>query len=143
MTNNNIVKAKGAFAVVAAVISYLTNCFSEIIVVLCILMVIDYVLGIMAAIVKRVPLSIQKGFGGLLKKSGYIACLGVAFLADYVVYWTSGILEIPINTGGSLGIVTCLYLMGTEGISIFSHLTTLGIPVPKALQNVFDKLREE
>lgn len=103
---------------------------------LMVFMAIDYVTGVICAIIDR-KLSSEVGFKGLIKKIVILALVGVAHIIDMMV----------IGTGGAIrGMVICFYL-SNEGVSILENAAYIGLPVPEKLKEVLaqlhDKGREE
>ena len=135
------IEAKGLFAVLASVGGYLLNCLSEIIIILAVLMVIDFILGVSEALLDG-GWKKGKGIRGVVKKIGYIVCVASGFLLDYVILWLAEKAGVNFSTGGFFGIAVTCYLIGTEGLSIFGHLVALGVPVPPFLKKGFGKLMD-
>ncbi len=138
---NNNVENKVLFGALAGVGGYLLDKITEILVVLTILVMLDYLLGLTTAIIKG-QWDKKIGIEGLVRKVGYIVCVLIGFLVDFTLLWLTKNAGWQINTGGFFGIATTCYLIGTEGISCINHLYTLGIPVPKFLIKPFEKLTE-
>ena len=131
--------AKGLVAIFAGVGGYLLDCLSEIIIILAILMILDYILGVTVSLFAG-QWNKDKGIRGLTKKIGYMVCVAIGFLLDYIIMWLTEKAGVSFNTGGFFGIAVTCYLIGTEGISLLSHLVVLGVPVPPFLQKAFKKL---
>ena len=91
---------------------------------LIVLMSLDYISGVMCAIVDR-KLSSAIGFRGICKKVLILMLVGVANIVDLHV----------VGTGSALrGAVICFY-MSNEALSLFENAAHIGLPIP-------DKLRE-
>lgn len=136
-------KEKSILGAIAAVGGYIMNCFNEIMVVLAIFMMIDYIIGTMVSLfLKNDHFDKKKGIRGLLKKIGYMVCVVIGILLDYVILWLSKTADFKFSTNGFFGIAVTCYLIGTEGLSIAGHLYVLGVPVPKFLERAFEKLKE-
>lgn len=132
-------EAKGIFALFASIGGYMLNCLNEIIIILAVLMVLDYILGVIVALFVG-QWDKKKGIRGMVKKLGYMVCVVIGFLLDFVIFWLSNTAGVKFSTGGFFGIAVTCYLIGTEGLSIFSHLIDLGVPVPPFLKKAFGKL---
>ena len=92
---------------------------------LLILMSIDYVTGIMCAIVDR-QLSSAVGFKGICKKVLILMLVGVAHIVDLHV----------VGTGEALrSAVICFYL-SNEGVSVLENAGHLGLPIPEKLKAI-------
>ena len=96
---------------------------------LVILMVIDYITGVMCAIVDR-KLSSEVGFKGICKKVLVMMLVTVANVIDVHV----------VGTGSALrGATVCFYL-SNEGLSILENAVHLGLPVPEGLREALAQL---
>ena len=91
---------------------------------LIVLMSLDYISGVMCAVIDK-RLSSAIGFRGICKKVLILMLVGVANIVDIHV----------VGTGSALrGAVICFY-MSNEALSLFENAAHIGHPVP-------DKLRE-
>ena len=101
---------------------------------LIIFMVLDYVTGIMCAILDK-SLSSAVGFKGIFKKVLILIMVGIANIVDVHV----------VGTGSALrGAVICFYL-SNEGLSLLENAAYIGLPVPEKLKDILSQLhrREE
>lgn len=135
-------KLRGAFSALVAVIGYLLNCFTEMVVVLVFLMIMDYLTGLAAAYVRK---DIQSNVGliGLLKKFGFMCLVTLAFLLDYLIANFLLTLNIHLPVQGTFGVATTIVLVGNEGVSIIENLGAIGVPIPRFLRNAFQKLKDK
>ena len=96
---------------------------------LIIMMVLDYITGIMRAIMDK-KLSSAVGFKGICKKVLILILVGIANIVDINV----------VGTGSALrGVVICFY-MSNEGLSILENASYLGLPVPEKLKDILAQL---
>ena len=99
---------------------------------LLILMTIDYITGIMCAIVDR-QLSSAVGFKGICKKVLILMLVGVAHIIDLHV----------VGTGEALrSAVICFYL-SNEGVSVLENAGRLGLPIPEKLKAILAQLHDK
>ena len=99
---------------------------------LIIMMVLDYITGIMRAIVDK-KLSSAVGFKGICKKVLILILVGIANIVDMNV----------VGTGSALrGVVICFY-MSNEGLSILENASYLGLPVPEKLKDILAQLHKK
>ena len=90
---------------------------------------VDYVTGVMCAIVDK-KLSSAVGFKGICKKVLIIMLVGVAHVVDLHV----------VGTGDALrSAVVCFYL-SNEGVSMLENAAHLGLPVPDKLKGILAQL---
>ena len=96
---------------------------------LVVFMVLDYVTGIMCAIVDK-KLSSAVGFRGICKKVLILMLVGVANIMDVYV----------VGNGSALrGAVVCFYL-SNEGLSVLENAAYLGLPIPEWLKEILAQL---
>lgn len=122
------------------IFTYLTKTINEIFVILALLMIFDYITGIIIAI-KEGKFSYKQGILGVVKKLSYIMILATGYLVDYLVNYLSKRVGLDFQTYGSLGFVVTFYLLGNEGISLCYNWSSLGLPVPKTLMIIFEKFK--
>lgn len=114
------------------VLTYLIGGWDSIIQILAILMVADYITGISKGY-KNKELASSVGFKGLLKKSAIFIVIILAHQLDLVVN-----ADVPIFR------TMCVYFyIANEGISITENLAVLGVPLPKFLTDVLNKIKSE
>lgn len=122
------------------IFTYLTKTINEIFIILAILMIFDYLMGIIKAI-KNKTFDYRVGVWGIVKKLLYIMMLTTGYLADYLVNYLSKKMGLDFSTYGTLGFIITFYLLGNEGISLCYHWSSLGLPVPRMLIVVFEKFK--
>ena len=96
---------------------------------LIVLMALDYLSGVMCAIVDK-KLSSAIGFKGICKKVLILMLVGVANIIDTHVVGSGAVLR---------GAVICFYL-SNEGLSLLENAAYLGLPVPEKLKEVLSQL---
>lgn len=94
--------------------------------------VIDYITGIMVAIVEQ-KLSSEVGFQGIAKKIAIFCLVAIASIIDANI----------IKEGSVVRLAVIFFYLSNEGISILENVTKLGLPVPKKLRDVLEQLKEE
>ena len=87
---------------------------------LIVFMALDYLTGIMCAVLDK-KLSSAIGFRGIFKKVLILMMVGIANIVDIHV----------VGTGSALrGAVICFYL-SNEGLSLLENAAYIGLPVPE------------
>jgi len=99
---------------------------------LIVLMVLDYITGIMCAIVDK-QLSSSIGFKGIFKKILIIMLVGVAHVVDMNVVGSHDALR---------SAVICFYV-SNEGVSVLENASRLGLPIPEKLKAVLAQLHDK
>ncbi|QSX09683.1 phage holin family protein [Alkalibacter rhizosphaerae] len=92
---------------------------------------VDYLTGLMAAIVQK-KLSSKTGFAGLLKKIVILMLVLIAAQVDRI----SG------NGEPYFRMATALFYIANEGISILENAALMGLPIPKVLRNILVGMQE-
>lgn len=92
---------------------------------------IDYVTGVMCAIVDK-KLSSAVGFKGIFKKILIFALVGVGHILDTMV----------IGTGSVLRTAVIFFYLSNEGISLIENAGYLGLPIPTKLKAVLEQLHD-
>jgi toxin secretion/phage lysis holin len=92
---------------------------------------IDYVTGVMCAIVDK-KLSSAVGFKGIFKKILIFVLVGVGHILDTMV----------IGTGSVLRTAVIFFYLSNEGISLIENAGYLGLPIPAKLKAVLEQLHD-
>jgi toxin secretion/phage lysis holin len=93
--------------------------------------VIDYLLGVMCAIIEK-HLSSDVGARGIFKKVVIFSLVGVAHIIDQNI----------IGDGGVIRTAVIFFYLSNEGISIIENATRLGLPIPEKLRDVLEQLKD-
>lgn len=110
--------------VIGSIVSYAVDGLGMAVTVLIIMMGIDYVTGIMSAIVNR-NLNSRIGFTGIVRKLYYLLLVAAVYAIALVVPGIE-------YAGDGVAIGLCLL----ELISVTENGTKLGLPIPKFVQDL-------
>jgi len=122
-------KVQAAVAAIGGYLGYFVGGVDGLMTALIIFMVIDYITGIMCAVVDK-KLSSAVGFKGICKKVLIMMLVGVAHIVDLHV----------VGTGEALrSAVICFYL-SNEGVSVIENAGHLGLPIPEKLKDILAQL---
>lgn len=127
-------KLQIAITAIGGWLGYVLGGMDGLLIALVVFITIDYITGIMCAIIDK-KLSSEVGFKGIFKKVLILMLVGIANVIDVHV----------VGTGSALrGATVCFYL-SNEGLSILENTVHLGLPVPEKLKEVLSQLhnREE
>jgi len=94
--------------------------------------VIDYITGVMCAVVDK-NLSSEVGFKGIFKKILIFCMVAVAHIIDTQILGVAG-------DGSAIRTAVIFFYLANEGLSIFENTTRLGLPVPQKLKDVLAQL---
>jgi toxin secretion/phage lysis holin len=114
-----------------ATTAYLLGGFDHLLNAFIILMVCDYLTGILAGFYDK-QVSSKTAFKGLMKKG-----------AMFILVIVANQLDIITGSGDVARNAIITFLIGVEGISIFENLGRLGIKVPKQLSQAFSQLKDK
>ena len=124
-------KIQAVITAIGGWLGYFLGGVDGLMIALIIFMVLDYITGVMVAVVDK-KLSSSVGAKGLMKKMVTIMLVGVANVVDTHV----------IGTGSALrGAVICFYL-SNEGLSLLENAAYLGLPIPEKLRTILAQLHE-
>ena len=98
---------------------------------LLVFVVLDYITGIMCAIIDH-KLSSEVGFRGIFRKVLIFALVGVGHVLDTQV----------IGTGSVLRTAVIFFYLSNEGVSLVENAAHLGLPVPEKLKAVLEQLHD-
>ena len=93
--------------------------------------VIDYITGVMCAIVDK-RLSSRVGFKGICKKVLIFTLVGMGHILDTHI----------IGTGSVLRTAVIFFYISNEGVSLLENATYLGLPVPKKIKLILEQLQD-
>lgn len=93
--------------------------------------VIDYITGVMCAIINR-ELSSAVGFKGIFRKVLIFLLVGIANIIDVQV----------IGTGAILRTAVIFFYISNEGVSLLENAGHLGLPIPEKIKTVLEQLHD-
>lgn len=99
---------------------------------LLVFVVIDYLTGILCAVLDR-GLSSEVGFRGIFKKVVIFALVGVGHVLDAHV----------LGQGSVIRTAVVFFYLSNEGVSILENAAHIGLPVPEKLRNILAQLHDE
>lgn len=125
-------KIQMAIAALGGWLGYFLGGMDGLMIALIVLMTLDYVSGVMCAIIDK-KLSSAVGFKGICKKVFILMLVGVAHIIDLHV----------VGTGSALrGAVICFY-MSNEGLSLLENAAHIGLPIPDKLRDILSQLHDK
>jgi len=94
--------------------------------------VIDYLTGVMVAILEK-RLSSEVGFRGIFKKVLLFSLVAIGHIIDSKL----------IQTGSGIRTAVIFFYLSNEGISIIENAAKIGLPIPEKLRAVLEQLNKE
>lgn len=119
-------------AVIGALLGEVTGGFDGFLYALTVLMVVDYISGVLVAIYNR-QLSSSVGFNGIIKKIFIFGMVIVGNIVDVYI----------LENGNAVRTAVIFFYLVNEAISITENSAKLGLPVPKKLIKILEQLEEE
>lgn len=93
--------------------------------------VLDYITGIMCAVLDK-SLSSEIGFRGIFKKVLIFSLVGIGHIIDQSV----------IGDGSVIRTAVIFFYLSNEGVSVLENATYIGLPVPQKLKDVLEQLHD-
>ena len=122
-------KIQMAIAAIGGWLGYFLGGMDGLMIALIIFMVLDYITGLMCAVIDK-KLSSAVGFKGICKKVLILMLVGVANVVDIHI----------VGTGSALrSAVICFYL-SNEGLSLLENAAHIGLPIPDKMKDVLAQL---
>lgn len=128
---DNVKYIKTLAALLGTYAGYFLGGLDGLLAVLIIMIVIDYVTGVMVAIAEK-KISSKIGFIGICRKILIMLFVGIANVLDLYV----------IGSGSMLRTASIFFYISNEGISILENASKLGLPVPVKIKNMLDQLHD-
>ena len=96
---------------------------------------IDYVTGIMCAVVEK-KLSSEVGLRGIFKKITIFAMVAVGHMVDLHIIGATGF----VNDYSAIRTAIIFFFLSNEGLSMLENAARLGLPIPQKLKDVLSQL---
>lgn len=98
---------------------------------LVIVIVLDYITGVLSAIYNK-KLDSKIGLKGILKKFGYLCIIALSVIIDKIM--------------GETGVIRTLviyFFVANDGLSIIENMAKMGVPLPKKLIDTLNQLKKD
>lgn len=110
-------------------LGYFLGGLDGLLIALIIFMVLDYITGLMCAVIDK-KLSSAVGFRGICKKVLILMLVGLANVIDMHV----------AGTGSALRGAVIAFYLSNEGLSLLENAAHIGLPVPEKMKEVLAQL---
>ena len=97
---------------------------------LIIVIIVDYITGVLSALYSR-KLNSKVGFKGILKKLSYFCIIVLATLLDRIMGDT-----------GAIRTLVIYFLVANDGLSIVENVAKMGVPLPQKLLEALEQLKK-
>ena len=118
-----------AFAAVGGFVGWFLGGCDGLLYTLLAFVVIDYITGVMCAVVDK-TLSSAIGFKGICRKVLIFALVGIGHILDTHV----------IGSGSVMRTAILFFYISNEGVSLIENAVHIGLPVPQKLKDVLEQL---
>ena len=120
-----------AFTAVGGWLGYFLGGCDGLLYTLLAFVILDYLTGVMCAIVDK-KLSSEIGFRGIFKKVLIFVLVGVGHLMDVQIIGAAGVLRTAV----------IFFYLSNEGVSLVENAAHLGLPIPTKLKAVLEQLHD-
>ncbi|MEG1537745.1 MAG: phage holin family protein [Clostridiales bacterium] len=120
---------QAAIAAMGGFFGWFLGGFDSMLYALIIFAILDYITGVMCAIVDK-KLSSNIGFKGIFKKVLIFVMVGLGQIIDTQI----------IGTGSMLRTAIVFFYCSNEGISLLENAGHIGLPIPEKLLSVMEQL---
>ena len=121
-----------AFAAIGGWLGWFLGGFDGFLYALVTFVVIDYVTGLMCAILEKKLTSVI-GARGIFKKVVIFTLVGVAHIIDSRI----------IGDGSAIRTAVIFFYLSNEGISIIENASKIGLPIPQKLKDILAQLNSK
>ena len=123
--------SQAVIAVIGGWLGYLLGGWDGFLYALVAFVVIDYITGLMCAVLDK-KLSSEIGFRGIFKKVLIFSLVAVGHIIDQNV----------IGDGSVIRTAVIFFYLSNEGISILENTVHIGLPVPQKLKDILEQLHD-
>lgn len=123
---------KFIFGAIGGFLGMFLGAFDDLFKALLIFIILDYLSGVICAIIEK-DLSSEIGARGIAKKVFIILLVGIANVIDTAV----------IKSGEVVRDMIIFFYLANEGISILENAGRLGLPIPEKLKNTLEQLKDK
>lgn len=120
------------FTAIGGYIGWFLGGFDGLIYSLVAFVVIDYITGLMVAVLEK-KVSSSIGFKGIFKKVLIFTFVGIGHIVDFHI----------IKNGSAVRTAVIFFYLSNEGLSIIENSVKVGLPIPEKLKQVFLSMKEE
>ncbi len=149
-TENIYITSKAVIASVGAFFSAKLGILYWVLILLTGLMILDFLSGMAAS--KKESLespedktkgwSSKRGAQGIYKKIGYILAIAVAMASDWLIFNVTNSMGIRIPIATFFGLLTAVWFILNELLSILENAGRLGTPLPDFLKKAIAVLKD-
>lgn len=136
MSRWEVIGVKSTLSTITAFAFYLLNAINELVIVLVLFMVFDYITGMLRAYITK-SINSTLGLAGIIKKVCILIMVVMTASLEFILE------QAGQDTRGVALIAVTSFFIVNEGISILENCSQMGAPVPPALYTVLEKLHRD
>lgn len=121
-----------SLAAIGTFLNYFFGGWDIVLIVLIAFIVLDYMTGIINAIIDK-SLSSEVGAKGIAKKALIIVVLIVAVLLDRLINDDTWVFRT----------IVCYFYIANEGISLIENVARMGVPVPQKIVDILAQIKNK
>jgi len=121
-----------AFAAIGGFVGWFLGGFDGFLYALLVFVIIDYLTGIMLAVIQK-KLSSEVGFKGIFKKVLIFCLVAIGHIIDTHL----------LKQGSIIRTAVIFFYLSNEGISILENAALIGLPVPQKLKDILEQLKNK
>ncbi|HJC23190.1 MAG TPA: phage holin family protein [Candidatus Eisenbergiella merdavium] len=142
---------KGAIVGISSLISNWLKLIGPAIGLLVILMVVDYISGMLASKKEAIEHPGDSSFGwssrksilGIYKKIGYVLTIFAAVCTDYLIFRLLEEIGVTYQTNTLFGLLVTIWFIINELLSLLENAGRMGVKLPESLKKVLSILQDE
>lgn len=148
--NKYVLATQAVLTAAGAWISAKLGILGSVLIILLIMMVLDYITGMLAAKEEAIEhpddpsygWSSKKGAQGIIKKVGYLCIIAVAMVVDYIILHVATAMGIIVSTKALFALLVAVWYILNELLSIIENAGRMGAQVPEWLCRYIAVLKE-
>ena len=126
----NYILESSTLSVILTTLVYLLGGFDLALKSLLLVMIIDYITGVISAIYNK-KLNSKIGFKGILKKFSYLFIIALSVIIDNI-----------LGQSGTFRTLVIYFFVANDGISILENSAEIGITLPQKLIDALEQLKK-
>lgn len=151
MKKEYVVAIQGVLAAAGAFLSDRLGILFPVLCMLMVMMVVDYITGMLASKSEALDHPGEPGYGwtskkgakGIIKKVGYICVIAVAMVVDYIIVVVSKDLGYQMPMTAFFGLLVAVWYILNELLSIIENAGRMGANVPEWLSKYIAVLKDK
>lgn len=151
MKKEYVVAMQGVLAAAGAFLSDRLGILFPVLCMLMVMMVVDYITGMLASKSEALDHPGESGYGwtskkgakGIIKKVGYICVIAVAMVVDYIIVVVSKDLGYQMPMTAFFGLLVAVWYVLNELLSIIENAGRMGANVPEWLSKYIAVLKDK